>query len=228
MAPSAGPGFVQKEPPGCLPSSAFISTRLEERSAKASKLPEIHHQVIFLGLNSESTSSCTLQQLRYSFWWWYCFPWGWCLIKRVLCPRKMDFAVWGMTNHRFPSGWPFSSLTRGTSPRISLCDSSQLCPPCALNQGIWPQMKFCTLALEGTLCVSYPPSGGQKTCCFSQPDVILIPFWCCRLGITTWGCDVTLLRTNPPGCWNIPLELQPASSCLRISYLAQCGDGFFC
>lgn len=103
---------------------------------------------IVLGLNSESTSRCTPQHLRYSCWWWYCFPWDWCLMEEHSSQERcILLGVWGTTDHRFPSRWPFISFHRGTSPRISLCDFSLLCPPCAKAQGRWLQMKFYALAL---------------------------------------------------------------------------------
>ena len=55
--------------------------------------------------------------------------------------------------------------------------------------------------------------GRQKPCCFSQLDVVWVPFWlcCCRLGSLAWGLDPTLLRQNPSAA---EISLRHFSCCL--------------
>ena len=57
----------------------------------------------------------------------------------------------------------------------------------------------CVGPIRGSLHLQPFLPGRQKTCCFSQLDVICVPFqlWCCRLGSPAWGLDPTLLRGNP-------------------------------
>ena len=57
---------------------------------------------------------------------------------------------------------------------------------------------LCIGDLGGSLYLQLFLPGRQKPCCFSQLDVIWVPFslWCCRLGSPAWGLDPTLLRRN--------------------------------
>ena len=56
----------------------------------------------------------------------------------------------------------------------------------------------CVSPLRGSQDLQAFLPGRQKPCCFSQLDVIWVPFslWCCRLGSPAWGVDPTLLRPN--------------------------------
>ena len=109
-----------------------------------------------------------------------------------------------MTQHRDPGNCSFCFLPRATNSRFSSSVSSPLCLPSARAQGKWLPTKFWHWPFQRHLQLSFP--GGQKPCCFSQLDVILVSFllWCYRLGSPAWGLEPTFLRGNPPGCWNIP------------------------
>ena len=76
----------------------------------------------------------------------YCFPSDWCHLELSAVPKKMASALWGMTQHRNPGCWFFSSLPRATSPRLSSCISGPLCHPTARIQGQWLQVEFRALA----------------------------------------------------------------------------------
>lgn len=67
-----------------------------------------------------------------------------------------------------------SDLPRATNPRLSLHNSILIYPPSTRAQAEWLQMRFCTLVLQGSACISsrfYLPSG-QISNCFSQMGVI--------------------------------------------------------
>ena len=70
---------------------------------------------------------------------------------------------------------------------------------------------------RGSLRLQSFLTGRQKRCCFSQLDVIWVPFqlWFCRLGYPSWGLDPTLIRGKHPGHWNIPQNFSCCSWELR-------------
>ena len=77
-------------------------------------------------------------------------PW-----RELLCLRRMAVAVWGMTQHRHPGGWPFSFLPRVSNPRLSSHSCSPHCPPSARTQVKWLQMNpphWKALALQKGSC----------------------------------------------------------------------------
>ena len=131
----------------------------------------------------------------------------------VVCLRKIASAVWGMTQHRDPGGYSFSSLPRATSLRLSSSIFSPIWTSSAGTQGKCLQMEFCVLPLSEGFWVSnclsltdrYPAAFYSHMLFefFSQ-------FWCCRLGTPVWGLYPTLLRGNAPAT---ELSLQYFSYC---------------
>ena len=136
--------------------------------------------------------------------------------RGVFCLRKMASAVWGMTQHRDPGGYSVSSSSV-VSPEPPTPDSSQA----SLSHSALP-LTLCTVyvaeneilcvgSLRGSLGLQPFLSGRQNPCCFSQLDVIWVPFWlwCYRLGSPAWDLDLIPLRGTPcPSCWIISLELK--------------------
>ena len=145
----------------------------------------------------------------------------------VVCLSKMAVAVWGITWHRDPGGCSLSSLSKAGFPSLSLNVSRRLCPPFAIAQGKWLQMK---IYLKCSLCLQLSVPGRVKPCCFSQLDVTWVPFclWCHRLGNPAWGLDLTLLRGNPwtlkypsrtsaATSWSLPSPLAPPLHYLPVT-----------
>ena len=122
--------------------------------------------------------------------------------KGEFCPRRMASEVWGMTQHvvatlqhslqrhqmvlvHFPHVVLVCFVLPPPEPRVSGCEKDFVC---------WPFKRI----------PSSQPSlpGRQKPCCFSQPDIIWVPFpgmvlWVGEpcLGFrphTSWG------STSPP------------------------------
>ena len=89
---------------------------------------------------------------------------------------------------------------------------------------------LCFSPLRGSLSLQPSLPGRQKPCCFSQLDIIWVPFllWSCR-GESSWGIDPTLFRGNPKATeislWHISFHLwepsQPShvSSALHTSHV---------
>ena len=132
----------------------------------------------------------------------------------VVCLSKMAVAVWGITWHRDPGGCSLSSLSKAGFPSLSLNVSRRLCPPFAIAQGKWLQMK---IYLKCSLCLQLSVPGRVKPCCFSQLDVtwVLFGLWCYMLGSPAWGLNPTLLRAT---CTRWPLKY-PCSSPVQAALL---------
>ena len=119
----------------------------------------------------------------------------------VLYLSQMASAVWEMIQNRDPGSCSFRSLPRDTAPSPPSTGSPQV----SLFQSALPMLVatnkiFCVGPLRGSLILQPSHLGRQKCCCFSQLDVIWVPFqlWCCRLRSPAWILDPTLLRGNPP------------------------------
>ena len=106
-----------------------------------------------------------------------------------------------MTAHSILSPKPPSPV----SPQASLIHTA----PIAVAQDKWLQMKFCVGPLKGSMWPHLSVSGREKSCHFTQLDVIWVLFglWCHRLGSPDSGLDPTLLRVTS-NTWNIPLAIQ--------------------
>lgn len=154
MAPSSGPGCVQKEP-SCAQRLAFSSI------GPGAKSQNFQRSALVCWLCAkfchQTSLQCTPQKPDLSSKRWskrnspdgaISSPQANVPCRGVLFPRKIVSAVSGMTSAHRSRGCSFSFLPRATNLRFSSRGSIPLCPLSAGVQDKWLQTKLCALALQ--------------------------------------------------------------------------------